>query len=243
MQQREDRFEVKTFDCRPDGRIRPNALMQYLQEAAARHAEQLGFGFADLSRQDCYWVLVNLRLEIETTPGWGDILVVKTWPSGSNRLLATREFIAESSDGRELMRASSEWMILDKHRVRPRNLSRLDLKLPQTGPKALSVELRRLQPAHGYTPADSLRVPFSALDFNGHVNNTEYVRWVADALYRHLGRLPDIRSLQVTYLAEVYEGDQAEILVQADAAECMRALVRRPDNEGGTNVCLVEVAC
>lgn len=241
MQQRKDRFEVKTFDCRPDGRIKPNALMQYLQEAAARHAEQLGFGFADLDRQDCYWVLANLRLEMEKTPRWGDILVVKTWPSGSSRLLATREFIGEGPDGRELMRAASEWMILDKHRTRPRDLRRLDLKLPPTGPKALSVELRRLQPADGYTPADSLRVPFSALDFNGHVNNTEYVRWVADALYRHLGRLPDIRSLQVTYLAEVFEGDQAEILVQADREERMGALIRRPDNEGGTNVCLMEI--
>jgi acyl-ACP thioesterase len=186
MQIREDRFTVKAFDCRPDGCIRLNALMQYLQEAAARHAAELGFGFADLDRLSCFWVLVNLRIDVSAVPGWRDDMMIRTWPSGYTRLMASREFVGRTVEGAELFRASSEWMILDRESGRPRNLHRMDLGLPESGTRAIEADGRRLQSVDGYVTAWTLRVPFSALDFNGHVNNTEYVRWALDGLHSAL---------------------------------------------------------
>jgi acyl-ACP thioesterase len=239
---REDRFIVEAFDCRPDGLIKPNALLQYLQEAAARHAEQLGVGFADLEQWDCFWVLVNLRIEMTGTPRWRDSLTIRTWPSGCTRLLAAREFVGEGADGRELFRASSEWMILDKHGSRPRNLSRMDLNLPPAGRKVLGTELRRLQrTATPYTSAGTISVPFSALDFNGHVNNTEYVRWAFDGLHRRLGRVPPIRAVQVTYTAEVFEGDDIEVLVAVEPGTPIRVVERKAGGPPDASVFLLEV--
>lgn len=222
---REDCFIIRMYDCRPDGRIKANALMQYMQEAAACHAEQLGFGFRDLERRGCLWVLVNLRIEMTHTPRWGDELIVATWPSGHTRAIASREFIGRAPDGREFFRAASDWMILDRHSGRPKNLDRLDLSLPHSGLKALTTTPTRLQPAEAYAPVCTLRVPFSALDFNGHVNNTEYVRWAFDAVQQKLGDTPEVRTIQLTYLAEVFEGDEIELLVRSgdgSAGACIR---------------------
>jgi len=241
MQQREDRFTVNAFDCRTDGRIKPNALMQYLQEAAARHAEQLGFGFGDLDKYSCFWVLANLQLEIASLPKWGDCVAIRTWPSGSTRATASREFLGAGPDGEELFRAASEWMILDKHSGRPKSITRLGLNLPQPGPKLLPTEQPRLQPLDEYTRVYALRVPFSALDFNGHVNNTEYVRWALDGLHDKLGNLPEMHSLQVTYLAEVFERDEVEILVRDDGDGYVHALVRRSGPAPLANVFLMRV--
>lgn len=242
MDPREDRFIVEAFDCRPDGCIKPNALMQYLQETAARHAEQLGVGFADLAQWDCFWVLLNLRLEMTAMPRWRDCLTIRTWPSGCTRLTAAREFVGEGADGRELFRAGSEWMILDKHGSRPRNLSRMDLNLPPTSLKVLRAELHRLQrmPAP-YANAGTISVPFSALDFNGHVNNTEYVRWAFDGLHRHLGHAPPVRSVQVTYTAEVFEGDDIEVLVAAEPGAPIRVVEQKADGPADTSVFLMEI--
>ena len=222
MQYRVDRFTVKTYDCRPDGQIKLNALMQYMQEVAARHAEQLGFGFADLNARDCFWVLANLRLELTRTPRWGECITIRTWPSGSTRLIASREFIGEGPQG-ESFRATSDWMILDRHSGRPRNLSRLDLDLPPAGPKALPGKSNRLQPAEDYEKACSLR---GALD----------------GVYRKFSKLPEIRALQVTYLAEVFEGDEVEVLVSTDADEAIHTLARRLGSTPETDVFLMK-AC
>ena len=243
MLDREDRFIVKAFDCRPDGGMRTNALMQYLQEAAACHAEQLGVGFADMNRRDCFWVLANLRLEIAREPKWMDCLTIRTWPSGHTRCIATREFVGTTSDGTELFRAGSEWMVLDRRSGRPQNLTRLDLHLPPAGPRALPTPLHRLKTARGYVKTDALKVPFSALDFNGHVNNTEYLRWALDGLHQHLGRLPEIHAVHVTYLAEVFRGDEIEILVSPAGNRRFSVLERASQRPTGVDVCLVEIDC
>ena len=237
---REDGFIVRMYDCRPDGLIKTNSLMQYMQEAAACHAEQLGVGFRDLEQQGCLWVLANLRIEIARTPRWGDDVILSTWPSGCTRLIASREFIGRSPDGPEFFRAASDWMILDKSSSRPKNLDRLDLSLPRSGPQAIAARPARLQPAEKYESVCTLRVPFSALDFNGHVNNTEYVRWALDAVYRKLGRLPEIRSLQLTYTAEIFEGDEVELLVSVGGNSCVHACARKPD---GASAFLMEIFC
>ena len=227
MQQREDRFTVKAFDCQPDGSIKPNALMQYVQEAAARHAEELGFGFADLEKQGSFWVLANLRLEVARLPQWNECFAIRTWPSGCTRVIASREFVGSDSDGNELFRASSDWMILDKEKSRPRNLARLDLELPQDGSRVLATLPRRLQPTDGGTRAHGLRVPASALDFNRHVNNTEYIRWGFDGLCFASAVAGPIRVLEITYLAEVFAGDEIEILVHSTGADSFHVQGRR----------------
>lgn len=242
MEHREDRFTVKAFDCQPDGHIKPNVLMQYLQESAARHAEQLGVGFDALGQRDCFWVLAHLRLESASMPRWGDVMTIRTWPSGCTRVAATREFVGVDCEERELFRATSEWMILDRRTGRLKNLARLELDLPADGPKALAAELQRLQPADDYVRAGVLQVPFSSLDFNGHVNNTEYIRWGIDGLYQTHRHMPPIRAIQATYLAEAFAGDEIEIWVAPAREGLIRIREQKSDAPAGANVFLMEIS-
>ena len=215
--------------------------MQYLQEAAALHAEQLGFGFEKLGALDGYWVLSNIRVEIARLPVWNEQVVVQTWPSGYSRSVATREFIGRDRNGGEIFRAGSEWMVINKRTNRLKNLFRLDLGLPKTGQKALPNELSRLEPQENYRSVERVRVPYSSIDLNGHVNNTEYVRWAVDAL-RHAFRLEgDIRSLQATYLSEIFEDDEVDIAVSSDGNGKFRVLGSKPGD--GRAVYLMEVVC
>ena len=241
MDVREDKFTVRTYECQADGSIRMNSLMQYLQEIAAVHAEQLGFGYGRLNEISSYWVLSNIRIEITRLPKWNDEVTVQTWPSGYTRLIATREFICKDGYGCELFSACSEWLILDKQSNRAKNIFHLDLGLPQTGPKALPGELKRLELRNDYREVERVRVPYSSIDLNGHVNNTEYVRWGIDALRRKFEFGGIIRSLQATYLSEVFEGDELDILVSSDTAGCFYVLGRKSGGKG--NVYVMEITC
>jgi len=233
-------FRVKTYECQVDGTIRIASLMQYLQEAAAVQAETLGFGFKRLREINSYWVLSNFRMEITRLPSWGGQLTIRTWPSGSGRVIASREFVGMDREGRELFRAGSEWMVLDKQKNRPKNLFRLDWDLPRTGEKVLSEELTRLQRREDYQKVDHVRVPFSSIDLNGHVNNTEYVRWGLDALRRTSKGERDVRCVQVSYLSEVFEDDELDVLVCSNGCDQFQILGMQSDTK--TDVYLMEVA-
>jgi medium-chain acyl-[acyl-carrier-protein] hydrolase len=238
---KEDRFRIRTYECGFDGRIKIFSLMQYLQEIAANHAEQLGLGFDRLSEMGGYWVLSNIRTEISRLPGRDDLVTLKTWPSGYSRTIATREFVGKDQNGAELFRAGSDWMVINKQTNRLKNLFKLDLNLPKTGVKALPEELKRLEPDDDYRQIDVVCVPHSAIDVNRHVNNTEYVRWGIDALRRTLPLEDNIRSVQATYLSEVFEGDELELLVRSGVGGKFGVLGRKPGTE--TNVFLMEVSC
>ncbi len=86
-----------------------------------------------------------------------------------------------------------------------------------------------------------ISVPFSALDFNGHVNNTEYVRWAFDGLHRCLGHAPPVHSVQVTYMAEVFEGDDIEVLVAAEPGTPIRVVERKAGGPADASVFLMEI--
>jgi medium-chain acyl-[acyl-carrier-protein] hydrolase len=240
---KEQEFRVRTYECGVDGRIKIFSLMQYLQEVAALHAEQLGLGFDKLGEMSGYWVLSNIRIEINRLPGRDDKVTVKTWPSGYSRTIATREFIGKDQNGSELFRAGSEWMVLNRQTNRLKNLFRLELNLPRAAEKALPGKLKRLEPNDDYRVGavrePPLRVPHSAIDLNGHVNNTEYVRWGIDALRRTFKLDKNIRRAQATYLSEVFEGDELDLMVSSGPNGQFGVLGRKSGTE--TNVFLMEV--
>lgn len=237
---REERIRIRTYECGVGGCIRIVSLVQYLQEVAVLHAEQLGLGLEKMSELNAYWVLSNLRVEIARLPRWNEEITIRTWPSGYTRLIASREFVATGRDGRELFLAGSEWMVLDKQRSRPKNLFHLDLGLPKSGAKALQDELNRLEPHDGGDPVHRLRVRHSSIDLNGHVNNTEYIRWGIDALRGEFRSGGDICSLQATYLSEVFEDDELDLLVSCGAEGHYRVLARKSGAK--TNVFVMEVS-
>jgi acyl-ACP thioesterase len=241
MKVREENFTVKSYECRPDGNIKTACLMQYLQEAAALHAEQLGFGVDRLNKINSYWVLSNLRIEINRLPKWNDEITVKTWPSGYTRSIATREFVGRDQNDCELFRAGSQWMVLNKQSNRLKNLFRLDLGLPKTGLKALSEKLIRLEPQDDYSEVDRISVPYSSIDLNGHVNNTEYVRWGIDALIKAFTFEGNIRSMHATYLSEVFEDNELDLLLSHSMNGCFYVLAKRSGED--SNVYVMEIAC
>ena len=238
---REEKITIRTYECGVGGSIKVASLMQHLQEAAALHAEQLGFGREKMDRLDSYWVLSNVRVEIAELPKWNEEVTIRTWPSGYTRLIASREFIGRDRNGRELFSAGSEWMVLDKQRGRPKNLFHLDLALPRTGTKALQEKLNRLEPHHGGVAVDRVRVARSAIDLNGHVNNTEYIRWGIDALSRQFKLSSEIRCVQATYLSEVFEADELDLLVSCGPGGRFQVLAQKAGAQ--TDVFVMDVTC
>jgi medium-chain acyl-[acyl-carrier-protein] hydrolase len=231
VEARESKFKVRTYECQSKGSIKICSLMQYMQEIASVHAKTLGFGNQWLSEINGYWVLSNIRMEINVLPKWNDEIVIRTWPSGNSRLIATREFVGKNGDGQELFRAGSEWMILKRDTNRPKNLSRLNMDSLAIGPKVIEKEIKRLKPTGDYTQVEQISVPYSSIDLNGHVNNTEYVRWGIDAVRVKYSFEGNIRSLQATFLAEVFLGDKLDLLVASVGNRFFYVLGR----QSGTN--------
>ena len=230
MKKFERQFTVETYQTQATGDIHIHTLMQYLQESASEHAHELGFGYDDLKKMDCYWVLVNFKIIINSLPKWREKFLIQTWPSGHDRLKAYREFMGLDSEKEELFKASSDWMIIDIKEGRPKNLNEVSLDLIYEADRIIG-NLKRLKPDKDYKESGSMKIPYSAVDINGHVNNTEYIRWGIDMLKTNGHDVSEIKSVHISFLSEIFEKEEMDLFVNEDKSAAVFSVLGKRKND------------
>jgi acyl-ACP thioesterase len=225
-------FTVHTFDADAFGHLAPAALAGYLQEAAGRSADALGFGFADLNRQGSTWVLARQRVVLDEPVRSGETLTIETWPSGLDRLAALRDFVLRRG-GVEVGRALTTWFVLD---VRTRRPVRPDRLLPEHLHAQVAHVLSPAEPPlpELSTPEEERRfqVRLADIDANQHVTNASYVAWVLEALDEASWRDRRLAALDLQFLAECRRGSyvRSRSSTQADGTR-LHAIVREEDGK------------
>jgi medium-chain acyl-[acyl-carrier-protein] hydrolase len=202
-------YRVHVYETGPDGKLNLYSLFNYLQDIASDHAVKLGFGRDDLMRDNRFWVLSRMYATITEWPLWEDNLIVRTWPNGTDRLFALRNYEVKYPDGRHIASGTSSWLILDRT---TKKVQRPDSILTQYNPN-LHSDYSPIRYAskleHGaedskLTPG--FRIKVSDLDVNLHTNNVRYLKWVCDSYDLDFMMKNVPQSAEINYLAEsVYD--------------------------------------
>jgi acyl-ACP thioesterase len=200
----------------PSDRLTPAGTFDLFQEAAGRHAEDLGVGREYMSRTGQGWVLSRIGVLMEKRPKQMETITIRTWPRGWERLFALRDFDILDSSGSVLVRGRSAWLILDIEKRRPLRPQATMEKLPLNEGKdslpdgAAGLETREGCPQGGLVKTGERRAAYSDIDYNRHVNNARYVQWIQDiadpALLEQAGSI----RLDINYLSEVKIGETVE---------------------------------
>ncbi len=218
----QERYRVRSYEVEPDATLRLVSLVRMLQEVAWQHASLLGKGFAEREEGAYFWVLSRLRLRIDRYPRWGDEIVIRTYPVGTDKLLALREFeIVEQTDDAPAVigRATTAWLIVDGGSGRPVRPAPIvsDLELTPSRYEAHPgfglerVDERTARPARLDGP---YRARHRDIDQYGHVNNASYLEWMIDAMSDQ-GVWQPPSDLAVDFLSETLPGDSYVVGVAA----------------------------
>ncbi|MFW5689099.1 MAG: acyl-[acyl-carrier-protein] thioesterase [Spirochaetota bacterium] len=235
---------VRSYEVDPDGRLRPVVLLRMLQEAAWQHASLLGKGFHHRAEGELFWVLSRLRVRMERYPRWGERFTIRTFPVGTERLFALREFSLHTEGGELLGRASSAWLVVDASRgrpVRPQPVvadivvteSEYDgdtERFPALDETAAAAAARPIVAPveHGPFP-----VRYHDIDQYHHVNNASYLEWAIDALDASRPMGSQATELGVDFLKETLLADRYTVRVltsdHTDRFEIVRLPAGSPD--------------
>ncbi len=209
------RFSVRAYESDPTGRLSPVSLLNYLQEAASVHAEELGAGMVELLRQNLTWVISRYHVKLFRFPRWKSTVELTTWPCGHQGLFALREFELKDERGAPLAAATSSWMLIDLKTKRPVPPAERLGPYPKDPRRAVASSF---EPLPGLDRADlerSFRVRMSDLDWNKHVNHVVYISWALetgppDFLENHRPS-----EVEVDFRGEAFYGDQVTSRMQA----------------------------
>jgi acyl-ACP thioesterase len=218
----EKNYMVHVYETGPGGKLTLPSFFNFLQDIASDHAIKLGFGRDALLRDKRFWVLSRIYAEIKDLPQLGDNLIIRTWPNGTDKLFALRNFDLSLSDGTHLASATSSWLILDMetHKVQRPDaiLSQFYSDLnPSASPIRYATKLE-FDHGDGGSPVPH-KIKVSDLDINLHTNNVSYLKWVYDCYDLDFIMKYTPRSAEINYLAESQFGEEVKISVSGKPEE------------------------
>lgn len=203
------------------GRLLVKALCDLFNDVANVQTKELGFDVSTLNAQGLTWMLHRLHIQVRRMPTQGEEVRVDTWPSGVDRLFALRDFQICGNGGEELVAASSAWMVIDVARRRPVRLPAcvtdvakncVDV-VPQV---PFDLDVKRM-PAGEYENGREFVATYDNIDFNRHVTQATYVRWLTNALPYEFLKTHALREIEVVYEheilpdSEIYSGNHTEV--------------------------------
>jgi acyl-ACP thioesterase len=156
-------------DVAPDGRVRLDALVRWLQDAA--WADVVDSGIPDGG----VWIVRRLQLHVTQFPRFGEQPTVETFCSGVAKLWAERTSRV-TTDGGGAVEAVALWVHLDPSGNRPRPLPDGFDAVYGASAQGRKVKARLQHPALPPPDATASAWRFRAaeLDLAGHVNNAAY---------------------------------------------------------------------
>jgi acyl-ACP thioesterase len=212
-----ERHAIRASEMDFRGHLSVRALCELLQEAAGNHALALGVGVDQLIPQGWTWVLREWQFEMDAWPRWREEVVIETWPSGLNEMVATRDFRLLDGDGRALGRATSRWMVVDFRRRRPVRMPDAVRAIRRPERSVLAADtLPRAGSAGAPELAVDYRVRFADLDINEHVNNVSYVEWVLETVPRDVLRTGKLAAMTIAFRAECRSESTVTVERRAD---------------------------
>lgn len=224
-------FRVQALDADAGNRLSPGALARYLQEVAAASATRLGFGYDVLIARNHAWVLRGLLMRLSRRPSYHQTVHVATWPRELNRLLAHREFAVTDDAGGPVALATSAWVVMD---AATRRVVRPDAYLdrPWRPVRALDRDPQSLPPVTAPEAELVVRVRWSDLDLNGHLNNTRFLDLALETFADDWLLAHEPVEIELSFLAE---GRRADRLVsrrqREDDGAFLHSLVREADGK------------
>ena len=216
-----ENITVPCYDTDAAWRLKPSSFMNLAQEAAGRHAVHLGFGYDDLIKTNTAWILSRVHVEFIDAPKWRDDITLTTWHKGLNRLFFLRDFILTDAQGRERVKATTSWLVLN---LETRRLVR-DPKLMEDGTICTENVIG--------TPADKVVMPkesepefvmdhivaYSDIDTNAHANNAMYMQWAMDAVDYQVASTRPVKEFTINFNHETKAGDRVQIYKIIDERE------------------------
>jgi len=156
-------------------------------------------------------VLSRLALQMQSYPAWQDMLHVTTWPSGSRRLFALRNFLFRDRQDRLLGAAATAWLIIATQNRRPQRiepfLKKLNPGVPAAGAGPELNLFEKIPIFSAYEHEKRFRIRYRDLDINRHVNNVSFVEWIIESIPAEELHRSMLTGLEINYLAEAFYGD------------------------------------
>lgn len=206
--------------------VKIHRVMEFMQDLATAHADELGFSWNRMDANGLFWVMSKAKIV------FGGIIdrntrcfKLYTWPIKANRFFIERRFEAVDEQGKRLFSATTIWMIAerDTRKIASQDtISKFYNADFDDAPCGADTNFTRIRRDDAYELKYTRTIRRTDLDINLHVNNTNYVNYALDVL----NASEQITNVEITYHKELVLNDIVNVYCKR-ADKCVFAAGER----------------
>jgi acyl-ACP thioesterase len=189
----------------------------YILEAATTHAEQRGFGFDDIYKDNVAWVLSRLSVEMYEYPSHSESFTIETYVEGVERFFTQRCFRFMNFENKVIGYARSIWAAIDMTTRRPIDILKWRPDLADYISNDILCPIERIEKIHSVEKNDpdmGYTVRYSDIDINKHISSIKYIEHIINTFDLQMFKTKKIRKFEIVYLAEGMFGDKLKLYNQ-----------------------------
>ena len=209
--------EVSDIDFRQQ--IKLSSLFGYLQDMATEHANRIGVGRDVLqTKYGVIWVLTRVKVDVIKYPKFKEEIIIETWPEQPGKLEFNRNFLVYDKDKNIIIKAFSQWVVIDFNTRRLRRSSILEEEFPENDrERPIECTSNKLKPIGDLIPNYKKTVGYSDIDINEHLNNAKYIDYIMDCFSVEEHKKHFVKTIDVTYLHEALPGEIIQLYTDTAA--------------------------
>lgn len=207
-------YKLRSYECDENCAMRIVTLMNIFQNLADINATELGVGFEFCMQKQMAWVGLNYHIKIERFPHLHEELKLLTWPSDKNNRIATRDFMVLDASDMPIIKASSQWLLVDMLRKRPISLTEHLPDLVSLNERALNTTFEKIEDLTSVDFSKTFDVRYDDLDLNHHVNNSIYPLWAIEAVEPEFRRGHVPSEIAIAFKKEATYPEKIKVLTE-----------------------------
>ncbi|MCK5075260.1 MAG: hypothetical protein KAR38_02740 [Calditrichia bacterium] len=228
-------FPIRSYEVGALGAVKTSFVFRYLQEIAREHAAALGVSVLDLQKRGLTWYISRYHLQMDECPGWGEKLIIDTWPSERQKLFLLRDFEIKNSSGKLIGRATSSWVVVDIGRKRPVPPSKALPEIEHNPKRAIDDTFFSLPVAEEWDVEKEFIVRMQNIDVNKHVNNVVYIEWAIETIPENILKITQPTDIEISFKGEAFYNDmvisRSKVLNDEDKKTYIHQIVRKGDGK------------
>ena len=223
-------WTVRHTDVDCWGRLKPSALLLYIQHTAGEHSDALSYTYDGMAARGIFWAVIRHKIEINRLPAEKETITLETWPMPTTRVAYPRATVAYDAQGQVLFRSVCLWVLMD--------IKNRSMLIPKKSGVEINGILRgdELGTPGSLMPKDlqqrlARTVVFSDLDKNAHMNNARYLDWLQDLLTAQFHKDHPMKEISMCYISEALEGQTLDLTWELDENQQLLLDIHRDKGE------------
>ncbi|MCL1994051.1 MAG: thioesterase [Spirochaetes bacterium] len=210
-------YNLRYFEMDAHGLASPTTIFTLLEETAAEHCLDIGYGLYRLEKQNIGWVLISGKVAMLRYPKYKENITIRTWLSKYSLVKGHRENIIFDEAGKIIGKAKGTWVFYDIKNRKPAPIFN-DIKENWGFRQEISVEenLELVNEAESGSFKMEFDIYRSDVDTNNHVNNIRFFHFLMESLPKEIADHYFLREINAKFFAEAKFGEKIQVYTNDD---------------------------